>query len=56
MVHAAIKNNMDSEVELTFCSKDKGKKTSVRWSAFGINYISADKSQMTFMGLDFEAN
>ena len=27
-----------------------------RWRAFTINYISAYKSQMTFMGLNFEAD
>ena len=27
-----------------------------RWSAFMIDYISAYKSQVAFMGLDFEAN
>ena len=47
---------MGSEKEVTFCSKDKGKKTCFRWSAFMINYISGYKSQMTFMGLDFEAD
>ena len=31
MVHAAthVENNMDSEMEVTSCSKDKGKKTSL---------------------------
>ena len=29
---------------------------SFRWSAFMICFISAHKSQMTFMGLDFEAD
>ena len=47
---------MGSEVEVTFCCKDEGKKTCFRCSAFMINYISDYKSQMTFMGLDFEAD
>ena len=49
-------NNMDSEVEVTFCSKDKGKKTCCRWSVFMVNYILAYKSQIIFMKLDFEAD
>ena len=44
---------MGSEVEVTFYRKKKRKKC-FRWSAFMINYISACKSQMTFM--DFEAH
>ena len=48
--------NMDSEVEVTFCSKDKGKKTCCRWSVFMVNYILAYKSQIIFMKLDFEAD
>ena len=31
-------------------------KTCFRWSVFMIGYISSYKSQMAFMGLDFEAN
>ena len=49
-------NNMDSEVEVTFCSKDKGKKTCCRWSAFMVNYILACKSHIIFMELDFKAD
>ena len=49
-------NNIGSEVEVTFCSKDKGKKTCSRWSAFMIDYISVYRSQMAFMGLDFETD
>ena len=49
-------NNMDSEVEVTFCSKDKGKKTCCRWSVFTVNYILTYKSQIIFMKLDFEAD
>ena len=47
---------MGSEVEVTSCRKNKGKKTCFRWSAFMINYISAYKSQMAVMGLDFESD
>ena len=47
---------MDSEVEVTFCSKDKGEKTCCRWSVFMVNYILAYKSQIIFMKLDFEAD
>ena len=47
---------MVSKVKVTSCSKDKGKKTCFRWSAFMIDYISAYKSPMTFMGLEFEAD
>ena len=46
---------MSSEVEVISCSKDKGKKC-LRWSAFMIDYISAYRSQIAFLGLDFEAN
>ena len=45
---------MTSEVEGTSCSKDNRKKTCFRWSLFMIDYISAYKSQMAFMRLDFE--
>ena len=47
---------MGAEVEVTSYSKVKRKKTSFRWSAFMIDYISAYKSQIAFMGLDFEAD
>ena len=47
---------MGSEVEVTSYSKVKGKKTSFRWSAFMIDYISVYKSQIAFIGLDFEAD
>ena len=47
---------MGSEVEGISCSKDKRKKTRFRWSPFMIDYISAYKSQMAFIGLDFESN
>ena len=37
-------------------AKIKGKKTCFRWSPPMIEYISANKSQMAFMGLDFESD
>ena len=43
---------MGSEMEVTSCSKEK-EKTFFRWNAFVKDYISAHKSQMTFMGLSF---
>ena len=45
---------MSSEVETTSRGKDKRKKTCFRLSPFMIDYISAYKSQMAFMRLDFE--
>ena len=45
---------MGSKVEVTFCSKDR-EKMCFRWSAFMIDYISAYKSKIAFMELDFEA-
>ena len=48
-------NNMGLEVEATSYSKDKGERC-FRWRAFMIDYISAYKSQMAFIGLDFEAD
>ena len=51
---------MTSEKEVTFSSKIKEMKTWFRWSALQIEQlidcISAYKSKMTFMGLDFEAD
>ena len=56
-MHAAthVENNIDSTVEVTSCSQNAGKKTS------GIEcfcdiwlYLSTYKSQVAFMGLDFE--
>ena len=35
-------------------AKIKGKKTCFRWSTFMLGYISANKSQIAFMGLNFE--
>ena len=46
---------MGSEMEETFCSNNKGKMC-FWWGVFIINCISAYKLQMTFMGLDFEAD
>ena len=46
---------MGPEVEVTSCSNEKGN-TCFRKSAFMIDYISAYKSQVVFMGLDFEAD
>ena len=46
---------MGSEVTATSCSKDR-RKTCFRWGPFTIDYISAYKSQMAYMGLDFESN
>ena len=53
MVHAKkklmyVENNMDSEVKVTSCSKDKRKKH-FRWNAFMIDYMSTYKSQMAFI-------
>ena len=45
---------MGSEVEVTSCSKDKAGKTCFRRNAFMIDYISAYKSKMAFMGLDLK--
>ena len=47
---------MDLEVEVTSCSKDNGEKPCFKWTAFLIDYVSAYKSQMVFMGLDVEAD
>ena len=46
---------MGSEMEVTSCSKEK-EKTFFRWNAFVKDYISANKSQMTFMELSFEVD
>ena len=43
-------------MKVTSFSTDKGGKACFRLSAFMIDYIAAYKSQMTFMGLDFEAD
>ena len=55
-MHAAIniENNMVPWVEVTSCSKDNRKKC-FRGRAF-LLFISASKSQMPIMELDFEAD
>ena len=57
MVHAAtqVENNMGSEVEVNSCRKDKSRVLG-GWSAFMIDYISAYKPQMVFLGLDLEVD
>ena len=52
MLHAAMKIIWAQEWKLLPVAKIKGKKTCFRWSRFMIDYISAYKSQMAFMGLD----
>ena len=47
---------MGSEVEVTSCSNDKREKTCFKWNAFLTDYISTCKSEMAFMGLDFQAD
>ena len=47
---------MDSVVEVTSSIKYKGEKTCFRWIVFMIDDISAHKSQMVFMVVDFEAD
>ena len=56
MVHAAMKIIWAQKYKQLPVSKIKGKKTCFRWNAFMIDCISAYKSQMAFMGLDFEAD
>ena len=46
---------LGSEVEVTSCSKDKGKKR-ILDGAFMIDYISAYKSQIALKGVDFVAD
>ena len=55
MLRHMLKKNVGSEVEVTFSRKGKGKMC-FRWSAFMIDYISAYKLQMAFMGFDFKAD
>ena len=47
---------MDSVVEVASSIKYKGEKTCFRWIVFMIDDISAHKSQMVFMVVDFEAD
>ena len=56
MVHAAMKIIWAQKWKQLHIAKIKGKKTCFRWRAFMIDYISAYKSQMAFIGLDFEAD
>ena len=55
MVHAVtdVDYNMGSEVEVILCRKYKGK-SCFRWSALMKDYISAYKSEMAFVGLNFK--
>ena len=55
MVHAVtdVDYNMGSEVEIILCRKYK-EKSCFRWSAFMKDYISAYKSEMPFVGLNFK--
>ena len=46
---------MVSEVKIIACNKDKGK-AGFRWIAFMLDQISDYKSQIAFMGLDFECD
>ena len=43
-------------MKVTSCSKDKGENTVFYMEWFKINCNSASKSQMSFMGLDFEVD
>ena len=56
MLHAEMKITSAQKCKLVSVAKIKGKKTRSRWTPFMIDYISAYKSQMTFMGLDFESD
>ena len=55
MVHAVtdVDYNMGLEVEVILCRKYKGK-SCFRWSALMKDYISAYKSEMAFVGLNFK--
>ena len=55
MLQHTLKSNIGLEVEVTSFRKDKGKPY-FRWSGFMIDYISAYKSQIVFIGLDLEAD
>ena len=46
---------MVSEVRIIACNKDKGK-PGFRWNAFMLDQISGFKSEIAFMGLDFECD
>ena len=55
MLHAAMKIMVAQKWQLLPVAKIKGK-SCFRWSPCTINYISACKSQMAYMGLDFESD
>ena len=55
MLHAAMKIMLAQKWQLLPVAKIKGK-SCFRWSPCTINYISACKSQMAYMGLDFESD
>ena len=56
MLHVALKIIWAQKWKVLPVAKIKGKKTRFRWSPFMIDYISAYKSQMAFIGLDFESD
>ena len=56
MVHVAMKYIWTQKWKQLPVAKIKGKKCILDRSAFMIDYISAHKPQLAFMGLDFEAN
>ena len=51
-----VQNNICSELEVTFCSKDNEKRKYFIWTAFMIDYISTYKLQVAIMELDLEAD
>ena len=53
MVHTGMKIIWAQKQKLLPVAKVKGTKTCFRWSPFIIDYMSACKSQMVFLGLDF---
>ena len=53
---ACCDENNEFKRDATFCSKGNRKKTCFRWSPFMLDYISAYRSQIAFMGLDFESD
>ena len=55
MLHAAMKIIWAQKWKLFPVRKER-EKMCFRWSPFMIDYISAYKSQMAFMGLDFKSD
>ena len=55
MLHAAMKIMLAQKWQLLPVAKIK-EKTCFRWSPCTIEYISVYKSQMAYMGLDFESD